>query len=294
KPIVTTTACLWLVQSGQLTLDAPIAQWLPRWRGSDREHVTVEDLLSHSAGLTAHLPLYRDCTGRAEFESTICTLPLEYAPRTQSVYSDLGFMLLAFVVETVSAHTLDSLFEHMCARGASRLHFRPRIGERTLVAPTGFDRWRGRVLQGEVHDRNAWALGGVAGHAGLFGTAEGVGRFARMVLNALAGADPGVDPALVRRFSQRSRVAGSSRALGWDTMLPTSSCGTRMSPSALGHTGYTGTSLWLDPARQAYFVLLTNRVHPDDRNEEILTIRPRFHDSAGAALNHVRGRQADL
>jgi len=295
KPIATTTACMWLVQRGQLALHSTIAEWLPRWRGKDREHATVGDLLSHSAGLTAHLPLYRDCTGRQEFEATICMLPLEYTPGSRAVYSDLGFMLLAFVLETVSGHTLDSLFQHIFPMpGPGGLHFRPKPVDRARFAPTGLDRWRGRVLQGEVHDRNAWALGGVAGHAGLFGTAAAVGRFARMFLNALGGgADLGIDPAVVRRFSERSAVPGSSRALGWDTMLPTSSCGSRMSPRALGHTGFTGTSLWLDPAQQAYFVLLTNRVHPDDHDEEILKIRPQFHDSACEALSHVRQGQAD-
>jgi CubicO group peptidase (beta-lactamase class C family) len=140
---------------------------------------------------------------------------------------------------------------------------------------------------GEVHDRNAWALGGVAGHAGLFGSVVAVGQFAAEVLSALRGRDRAASPlrsALVRTFARRDSVPGSSRALGWDTMLPTSSCGSRMHPSAIGHTGYTGTSLWIDAEANVYAALLTNRVHPTDENDAIVWIRPRFHDAVMRAL----------
>ena len=151
-----------------------------------------------------------------------------------------------------------------------------------MTAPTELDLWRGRLLQGEVHDENAWALGGAAGHAGLFGTAGGVGAFAR--------ADPGrtsrgttADVARSRDhgnlFAPAVDVPGSSRALGWDTMLPTSSCGTRLSPRAIGHTGFTGTSLWIDPAQDLYVVLLTNRVHPTRDNNAVRRVRRDVHDA---------------
>jgi CubicO group peptidase (beta-lactamase class C family) len=138
------------------------------------------------------------------------------------------------------------------------------------------------VLVGEVHDNYAAALGGAAGHAGLFGTAAAVGAFARTVLRAARGADeqPPFSAALVREFTARSRVPGSSRALGWDTMLPTSSCGTRMSPTAFGHVGFTGTSLWIDPARDRYFVLLSNRVFGDGTIDQMRDVRRAFHDAA--------------
>ena len=143
---------------------------------------------------------------------------------------------------------------------------------------------RGRLLAGEVHDNYAAALGGVAGHAGLFGTAPAVGVFARAVLKAARGATDAplpFTPALVTEFTARTTVPGSSRALGWDTMLPTSSCGTRMSPEAFGHVGFTGTSLWIDPPRDRYFVLLTNRVCDGGTLEEMRAVRRAFHDAWG-------------
>jgi CubicO group peptidase (beta-lactamase class C family) len=142
---------------------------------------------------------------------------------------------------------------------------------------------RGRTLAGEVHDNYAAALGGVAGHAGLFGTLAAVGVFARLVLRGArgeAGNPPPFDPALTAVAIRRSTVPASSRALGWDTMLPTSSCGTRMSPAAFGHVGFTGTSLWIDPARDRYYVLLSNRVAGDGTVEQMRSVRRAFHDAA--------------
>jgi CubicO group peptidase (beta-lactamase class C family) len=141
------------------------------------------------------------------------------------------------------------------------------------------------LLTGEVNDENAWALGGAAGHAGLFGTAEAVGVFARAVLRTLAGDRLLALQATLRGFAARTGVPGSSRALGWDTMLPTSSCGTRLSATSIGHTGFTGTSLWIDWERDLYIVLLTNRVHPTRDNERLRAIRPRLHDAVVAAFD---------
>jgi CubicO group peptidase (beta-lactamase class C family) len=158
------------------------------------------------------------------------------------------------------------------------------------IAPTEHDPWRGRILEGEVHDENAAALGGIAAHAGLFGTARAVGAFARRVLQTFQEPTSLGTPALMREFAARSRVAGSSRALAWDTMLPTSSCGSRMSATAIGHTGFTGTSLWIDWERDLYVVLLTNRVHPTRQNEALIGLRPKLHDAIvdAAIVNTVR------
>jgi CubicO group peptidase (beta-lactamase class C family) len=156
-----------------------------------------------------------------------------------------------------------------------------------LAAPTlplTEDPRRGRTLAGEVHDNYAAALGGAAGHAGLFGTAPAVGAFARTVLRAARGerdGPPPFSPALVARFTTKTAVPGSSRALGWDTMLPTSSCGARMSPAAFGHVGFTGTSLWIDPERDRYFVLLTNRAYGGGSLDDMRTVRRAFHDALG-------------
>ena len=146
------------------------------------------------------------------------------------------------------------------------------------------DLWRGRLLQGEVHDENAWALGGAAGHAGLFGTVAATGAFAREILHGLLGGSAFAAPGTLRRFMRRSTVPGSSRALGWDTMVPTSSCGTRLSARAIGHTGFTGTSLWIDPAQNLYIVLLTNRVHPTRENNQLQAFRRTLHDAIVDAL----------
>jgi CubicO group peptidase (beta-lactamase class C family) len=313
KVIATTTLVVRAVDAGSLALEDRVADRLADWRGPDREAVTIADLLEHASGLTAFLPFFRDHHGRAEFERAICTLPLEYAPRTQSIYSDLGFMLLAFILEDVNRLPFARLFDQIFhadrtfrlkadATGiegeevgfpldsrsvrlqAEDLLFNPPKELRARCAPTELDLWRGRLLQGEVHDENTWELGGAAGHAGLFGTAAGVGAFARAVLDGSIAT-----PQTLERFVRKSSVPGSSRALGWDTMLPTSSCGTRLSPRAIGHTGFTGTSLWIDPAQDLYVVLLTNRVHPTRDNNQIQSLRRAVHDGIVAALPDVGG-----
>jgi len=282
KVIAAAAQVMRAVDAGALALDARVADHLPAWRGADREPVTIADLLEHASGLTAYLPFFRDHEGRADFEHAICTLPLEYTPRTQSIYSDLGFILLGFMLEDVG----------FPLTGFGLCRFRPQPEDRARCAPTELDLWRGRLLQGEVHDENCWALGGIAGHAGLFGTAAAVGEFARAVLGGLIDQGPairGLDvaPATLARFVRKSSVPGSSRALAWDTMLPTSSCGTRLSPRAIGHTGFTGTSLWIDPERDLYVVLLTNRVHPARDNNAIQPVRRALHDAIAAAKTAV-------
>lgn len=286
KVIATTTLAMRHVDTGLTPLDLPLATALRTWSGTDRETATVRDLLAHASGLTAHLPFYRDHVGRAEFEPAICRLPLEYEPRTRSIYSDLGFILLGFILADrhPARASLAAQFDEAAARsGWGEIRFHPPAAWRARTAPTELDPWRGRTLIGEVHDENAWALGGAAGHAGLFGTAAAVGRFARDVLAAFDGGGPLASRPTFEAFRTRTAVPGSSRALGWDTMLPTSSCGTRLSPESIGHTGFTGTSLWIDPAADRYLVLLTNRVHPTRSNEAILAVRPAFHDAVAAA-----------
>ena len=300
KVLATTTLAMRAVDAGHLNLDEPVKHWLPDWKGDDRKHVTIRDLLAHASGLTAYLPFFRDCTGRFEFQHAIGALPLEYVPRSQSIYSDLGFMLLGFILEDAQPPT-DGFRGAPGARDLSRdfatqfhrlasfftaepLRFNPPRTWRPHTAPTEIDRWRGRLLTGEVHDENAWALGGAAGHAGLFGTAAGVGAFARAVLRTIAGEPLLSSVATMRAFIQRAGIPGSSRALGWDTMLATSSCGTRLSPTSVGHTGFTGTSLWIDWERDLYVVFLTNRIHPTRENNKIRQVRPLLHDAIVAEL----------
>jgi CubicO group peptidase (beta-lactamase class C family) len=295
KVICTTTLAMRAVDEARLKLDDSVRRWLPDWIGADRQAVTIRDLLAHSSGLTGYLPFYRDYTGRLEFQQAICSLPLEYPPRSRSLYSDLGFMLLGFILEDAQPsaagfrgapgaidpsrglatqfHRLASFFT------AEPLRFKPPRAWRPRTAPTEIDEWRGRLLVGEVHDENTWALGGAAGHSGLFGTAAAVGAFARAALRTIAGELILATEETMRAFITRTDIPGSSRALGWDTMLPTSSCGTRLSPTAIGHTGFTGTSLWIDWERDLYVVFLTNRVHPTRENQQIRQVRPALHDA---------------
>lgn len=307
KVLATTTLAMRAVDGGLMALEDRVSAWLPAWQGADRAEVTVRDLLLHASGLPAYLPFYRNCTGRAEFEAEICRVALEYAPRAQSIYSDLGFILLGFILETARARhwpaghgpggrsaaafdpatSLAAQFKTVASFvGADPLLFYPPRYLRDRIAPTEFDPWRGRLLVGEVHDENCWALGGAAGHAGLFGTAASTGAFARAVLRTVAGERVLVAPSTCGEFIRRGSIPGSSRALGWDTMLPTSSCGTRLSPTAIGHTGFTGTSLWIDWERDLYIVLLTNRVHPTRENQRIRPIREAFHDAVVDHFDH--------
>jgi CubicO group peptidase (beta-lactamase class C family) len=280
KVLATVPIAMQQIERGAIGLDDPVRQHIARWNASDRATVTVRDLLAHCSGLAAHAPLSEHCRGRAEFEDAICCSPLLYAPRTKAIYSDLGFMLLGFLLE--GDGTLVSRFEAVCAQMGvvEDLQFLPPPLWRPRIAPTELDRRRGRLLVGEVHDDNAWALGGVAAHAGLFGTAAAVGQCARHFLQVLDGRMGAFTRATLETFvARRTDVPDSSRALGWDTMLPTSSCGSRMSPRAFGHTGFTGTSLWIDPDLGLYVVLLTNRVHPSRDNEAIKRVRPAFHNA---------------
>ncbi len=286
KVIATAPLLMHLVATRRVLLSMPVQTLLPAWRGQDRRDVTLTDLLEHCAGLTAWWDLYKRNHSAVEFAHEIGELPLEYRPRTRSIYSDLGFLLLGFIVAERGGRPLDVQFETLL--GDTGMLFRPPPDRRAAIAPTEDDTtWRGRLLVGEVHDENAAALGGVAGHAGLFGSAPAVGAYARLVLETLRRPTRLGAPWLLQRFLRKSRVPRSSRALAWDTMRPTSSCGMRLSRSAFGHTGFTGTSLWIDPLRDLYVVLLTNRVHPvrpADRDDALRRLRPQVHDAVVMAL----------
>ena len=279
--------------TGALPLEAVVADRLPQFGAQPR--ITVADLLEHAAGLPAHRPFYREVAGRAGYLARIAAEPFAYTPRAAHEYTDLGFMLLGLLIEDAGGAPLAVQFDRFVgeALGPAEVAYGMRDAWRTRVAPTSVSPWRERMLVGEVHDDNAAALGGAAGHAGLFGTAAAVGAFARWFLALWQGhviVSAGITTAQATRFAARGTVAGSSRALGWDTMLPGSSCGPRLSPRAIGHTGFTGTSLWLDPDRDLYVVLLTNRVHPtgDGHADGIKALRVAVHDALADV--HAAGR----
>lgn len=271
KVLATTALVASEARSGRVRINDRVRHWIPSWTGDERQPVTLQDLLEHCAGLPAHRPYWEQRLGAASFELAICEEPLDYLPRTKSVYSDPGFMLLGFVLERAAGTPLDRLFAEWRDREVGRdteLAFGASAGWLDRTAPTE-DSAYGEERRGVVHDENCAALAGVAGHAGLFGTAAAVGACARWWL-----ASPQWP-----QFTRKSHTPGSSRALGWDTMLPTSSCGTRLSSRAVGHTGFTGTSLWLDPEQDLYVVLLSNRVHPSRSGEGIQEARRAIHDA---------------
>jgi CubicO group peptidase (beta-lactamase class C family) len=279
KVLSTTALMAAQVASGRMQINDRVRRWSDAWTGEERQVVTLRDLLEHSSGLPGHRPYYKSRSGRASFEMAICEEPLDYSPRTQSIYSDPGFMLLGFALERAAGAPLDRQFNAWRDRevGASiELRYRPDATWLERIAPTE-NTEHGERSAGEVHDENAAALDGVAAHAGLFGTASAVGACARWWMRS---------PAL-EVFAQKTTVPGSSRALGWDTMLPTSSCGTMMSARAIGHTGFTGTSLWIDPQQDLYVVILTNRVHPTREGEGIQEVRRAVHDAIVTGLREA-------
>jgi CubicO group peptidase (beta-lactamase class C family) len=281
KVLVTTTLLADLVTHHRLDLDAPIHGILPIWRRGPLSRVTLRHLLTHSAGLPAHLPLYRTCTGRAAYLDALDRVKPIAEVASVSVYSDLGFIALGLLLEMVTGRPLREAYAawlHASDLGHLPLTYVPVERDRRRVAPTEWDPWRQRLLLAEVHDENAWALGGDAGHAGLFGTAAAVGCVARWWMQRVHEQDEW------RLWTSPCLIPGSSRALGWDTMRPTSSCGPLFSSSAFGHTGFTGTSLWIDPVRQTGVVLLSNRVHPSRHGDRMQPVRRRLHTAVAHDL----------
>jgi CubicO group peptidase (beta-lactamase class C family) len=293
KVVATTTAAMMLYERGALPLEARVADYLPELlQGPDaaaKSRITVRHLLTHSSGLPGYLRLFQEVNDRRQLLERIYAAPLEHPPGSHSVYSDLGMILLGEVIERASGQPLDvflqkNLFEPLGLRSTL---FRPPEAWRHRIAPTEEDaEGRRGLIHGEVHDGNGWMMGGVAGHAGLFSTAPDLAVFCQLLLNG------GVYRH--RRFLQRATidlftarqpdVTGASRALGWDTPTEPSSSGRYFSARAFGHTGFTGTSIWIDPEKRLFVVLLTNRVHPTASNNQIRSLRPAVHDAVVEAL----------
>ncbi|MBE3584438.1 MAG: beta-lactamase family protein [Limnochordaceae bacterium] len=290
KVMGTTTAVLMLLDQGRMRLDDPVQHFVPEWQGEGREKVRIRHLLTHSSGLPAWVDCFSKGQGPAEVVQQICTTPLEYATGEHVVYSCLGFILLGNIIERITGQRLDQfLVKH--AFGPLQMRdtmycppedLRGRIAATERKGPTDED-----VLVGVVHDENARAMQGVSGNAGLFSTARDIGRFCRLYLQG--GRLDGVQllsPAVIEAAT-RSYTDGKEedRGLGWlirgDGVY--SSAGDLMSPRAYGHTGFTGTSIWIDPTRDLYCVLLTNRVHPSRENDHHIRLRPLFHNAAVAA-----------
>jgi CubicO group peptidase (beta-lactamase class C family) len=304
KVVGLVTGAMLAVDEGKLKLDAPVQQYVPGFAGAGKERVTVRMLLAHASGLPAWRPLFREASSRTEVFALVDTTPLSSAPGTVEVYSDLGAIILTQMLETIYHQRLDSLLERRVfgPLGMSATGYLPGAGQRDRIAPTEMDPWRGRLLRGEVQDENAAMMGGVSGHAGLFGSAEDLLTFAEWVLEQAGGrtggqADgrtagstdrsdrPTVRPTVIREFTRRQNlVPGSSRALGWDTPSPGGSAGSRLSSRSFGHTGFTGTSLWIDPDRRLAIILLSNRVNPTRDNPRWAPVRALIADLVMATL----------
>jgi CubicO group peptidase (beta-lactamase class C family) len=300
KVVVTSTSAMMLVQQKRLDLDAPVERYLPEFSAaaksdpnpSWRARITVRMLMLHDSGLPAHRDFYKEATGHDPVLAKILAEPLVHEPGTQVEYSDLGFILLGEIIERLTGETLEQFAKgHIFAPlGMSDTMYNPPAALRARIAPTELDTdFRKRLLRGEVHDENAFAFGGVSGNAGLFSTASDVAAFAQMLLNGGIYAHHRLlARATIQEFTARQVIGDSSRTLGWDVPTPpNSAAGHYFSPSAYGHTGFTGTSLWIDPERDLFVVLLTNRVNPTRANEQIRLARPAIHDAILQALGLV-------
>jgi CubicO group peptidase (beta-lactamase class C family) len=287
KVVGTTSAVLQLVGEGRVALDAPVQRYLPEWTGAGKERATVRHLLTHSSGLPAWRPLYKEATSPESALALVVATQLDTLPGARYVYSDLNFILLGTIAARVVGRPLDALLRDrvFLPLGMLDTRYRPPAGELSRIAPTEYDPWRQRKVRGEVHDENAYALGGMAGHAGLFSTGADLARLARAYLNGgeLEGRRV-FEARAVADFTRAQDTAVSHRALGWETPTGANSAGHRLSPRAFGHTGFTGTSLWVDPARGVYVLLLTNRVNPTRMNTKIGRVRVALADAVLQAL----------
>lgn len=301
KVLATAPLVLLSIQRGRLALDDPVCRILPDFVGAGREGITVRMLLDHSGGLPAWRPYYHAVAsnaggawlatagGRDAVRRMAAAEFPEAPPGSRALYSDLGFILLDWILERVNGHPADVLFSEWLAGPLSLggLFFidlkspdeAARARHDRTFAATERCPWRGRTLVGEVHDDNTYAMGGVSGQAGLFGTVQDVAALANIWLNSFIHDGGFFETRLVHEFWRRSGLPGSTRALGFDTPSPRDSqAGRRFGPRTVGHLGFTGTSLWIDPDRELIVVLLTNRIHPTRHNDAIRRFRPVLHE----------------
>ncbi len=292
KVVGTTTAVMLLFDEGKLSLDDRVSMYIPEFVGGGKENVTIRMLLEHRSGLPAGRDLWRVAHTPEEARAAVISTNLFANPGQYYEYSDLGADMLGFAVEAITGEKLDEFLQArvFTPLGMTDTHFRPDASLRGRIAPTEITPPRGYPLRGEVHDENAYALGGVAGHAGLFSTVTDLSVFAQMLLNG--GSYNGtriVADTTVQLFTRR---AAGTRALGWDTCAGTGGCGKYMGADAYGHTGYTGTSLWIDPEREMFVILLTNRVHAAKARRPakvISDVRADLADAAALAVTDVAG-----
>lgn len=297
KVVGTTTGAMILYDEGKLRLDERVTTYLPAFSGGMKDLVTVRELLEHRSGLPAGRDIWRHAHTPEEARQMVLDTPLEYRPDAGQIYSDLGADVLGMVIEAISGQPLDQFLADrvFTPLGMHDTGFRPSDSLVYRIAPTEVSPPRGYPIDGEVHDENAFALGGVAGHAGLFGTASDLAVFAQMMLNS--GIYDGVrivSDSAVRLFTAR---ASGDRALGWEVADGTHGAGNYLSSSAYGHTGFTGTSIWIDPERDMFVILLTNRVHAARAKRPakvIADVRADLADAAALAVTDANLAVADM
>jgi CubicO group peptidase (beta-lactamase class C family) len=290
KPLATTLALMRLVQHNQIKLDDALGRILPEFKRTEKAGVKIKNLLYHDSGLPDYRPYYKTLAGidpdsrRGALRKLLVQEPLVHPIGKTVCYSDLGFMILAWVVERVSDKRLDHFVvdEFYRPLGLENLFFisNNTLKNRGLFAATENCPWRHKILEGQVHDENAYVVGGIEGHAGLFGTADDVHRLLAELLAVYHGERKSeiFHRDLLHQFFKR--LPGTDKALGFDTPSVTdSSCGRGFSPTSIGHLGFTGTSFWMDLERSVIVILLTNRVHPSRENEGIKEFRPEIHDA---------------
>ena len=291
KVTALTSVMMQLVEAKRVDLDAPLQRYLPTWTGPNKPKVTIRHLLTHSSGLPAWRPVYKEATDTASAMRLVYDTPLDTLPGVRMVYSDLGAILLGEVVRAVTGERLDAYAAKHVFGPLKMIDTRylPLAADSARIAPTEIDPWRGRHLRGEVHDENAFALGGVSAHAGLFSTAADVARLCRAYLGGgtLDGARVW-SAATIKQFTTVQDSMFSNRALGWETPTGGNSAGHLMKRPAFGHTGFTGTSIWIDPVNDLFVVLLTNRVNPTRANTKITRWRQTLADAVVSTAASAR------
>jgi CubicO group peptidase (beta-lactamase class C family) len=295
KPLVTATLAAIFKESGQLDFEAPVSRYLPEWacgpRPELRARVSVAHLLAHAAGLPAHQDYFLKLKSHAEMVARALAEPLVYEPGTDSIYSDIDFIILGAMIERLTGRRLDQLANEriFAPLGMKDTMFRPAKSLRRRIAPTQNDPvLRRRMVHGEVHDENAWVMGGVAGHAGIFSTAPDLAIFCQMMLNGGIYAHQRIlQRKTIREITAPAALAANMHSLGWVVPTENSSSGHYFSKQSFGHTGFTGTSIWIDPQKQLFVVLLANarRVRSSPQNDPIIKVRPALHDAIVKCLD---------
>lgn len=289
KPIVS-LAIMKLFEAGELCLDDTISRFLPDYCHSDKAGITLFQLLTHTSGIPGQQPLFHFADTRDKLMRAVRQLPLRFKAGTSVEYTSQGFMILGDIIEAVTSQRLDRTMKELVLEpvGMNRTLFNPPAELRDSIAATEYCQWRNRIVQGEVHDENAVNLGGIAGHAGLFGTASDLSQLARtMLCKGETSKGTWLHAATVELMSRRHTPPNLlSRCLGWQGKdARHSPAGDLFSDEAYGHTGFTGTSIFMDPSLDRFAILLTNRVHPSRDNDSIASIRAIYHNLVCLAVS---------